>query len=98
MAAKRKAAPKYVWVSRDVGGDGDKYVDWWFKKPKWDRNFQHWDSPNGKDMTGFIRSEELADFERLVGMDAVEPGTCRRFEWRSPLVEVKAKKRKKVKA
>lgn len=83
VMTKRKAAPKYVWVSRAP-------YEWAFYQ-LWDaepRLFgDYWGLLDDGDAIEAICPES---FERLMGV-TLNIGECRRFEWRSPLVAIKKK-------
>lgn len=81
--AKRKAAPKYVWVSRPLHLPS---VNVWLSKPRFHNGW--WFTKASKE--SFVMELYLPIADRLFGVE-LEPGTCRRFEWRSPLVAIKRK-------
>ncbi len=92
--AKRKAAPKYVWVARCMGRADLEWCGYelWTSKPQL---FGSSWMKGEYDTTGHQGYYCAEMFERMTGI-TLEPGTCRRFAWRSPLVAIE--KKRKVKA
>lgn len=86
MTAKRKAAPKYVWVSRDTEEFYGRY-DIYRDKPL--RNESGWFEARTEG-SWIVGSMCPTGFEEMAGIK-LRPGTCRRFLWRSPLVQIKRK-------
>lgn len=97
MTAKRKAAPKYVWVARDAVFNemSANSYDIYLVKPEFSES-NRWFTESATD-SRIINGMCPEMFERMTGI-VLQPGTCRRFLWRSPLAAPKATKRKKVKA
>ena len=88
--AKRKKPPKFVWVSRDKPASfpSETGYDIYTTKPILYPSGFWGESEKGVAVTFGCPAKE---FVKLYGFE-IPPGTCRRFEWRSPLVEVKGRK------
>lgn len=87
--AKRKAAPKYVWVSRRSYHEVERWNPYEIHEAKDD-------PPRGSGWKEILKSKFITEFSDLESFEALtgitlKLGECRRFEWRSPLVAIKRK-------